>query len=135
MTVPTREQVRALLDEKLDYRAVGQRLGIPACLAYMIATGRPADGGDTPSQREIEAGGLLASSQHLANPPHENPTVSKAVQEWIRARVAADTPAPETADHKGKANDKGKANHTGKRASRSGKPAGRAERDNPDVGA
>jgi hypothetical protein len=100
MTVPTREQVRALLDERLDYSVAGQRLGIPAGLAYLIATGRPADGGDTPSQREVAAGGLLASSQHLSNPPHENPTASKAVQEWIRARVAADAPMREAAERR-----------------------------------
>jgi hypothetical protein len=45
--VPTREHVRKLLDDGLDYAAAAQRLGIPPGQAYMIATGLPADGGDT----------------------------------------------------------------------------------------
>ena len=90
--MPTREQVRELLDQGLDYRSAGSRLGIPAGQAYLIATGRPADGSDTPSAQEQEGSGgeLLAASQQLANPPHENPTGSKTVRDWIAARVAAD---------------------------------------------
>lgn len=33
---------------------------------------------------------MLASSQHLANPPGENPVGSEPVKAWIRARVGAD---------------------------------------------
>jgi hypothetical protein len=88
--VPTREQVRELISQGLDYRAAGQRLGIPAGQAYMIATGVPADGGDTISGQQRRRGGVLASSQDLANPPHENPTSREKVREWIAARVAAD---------------------------------------------
>lgn len=142
--MPTREQVRALLDERLDYSTAAQRLGIPAGQAYLIATGRPADGGDTPSEREIAAGGLLASSQHLSNPPQENPTSSKAVQEWIRARVAADAPMREAAQRRSAelgapaprkpAPRRGKpAPRQGKPAAGKGKPANRAQHN--DVGA
>ncbi len=90
--LPTREQVRKLLDQGLDYRTAASELGIPAGQAYLIATGRPADGSDTPSAQEQESsqGKLLAASQNLANPPHENPTGSKTVRDWIAARVAAD---------------------------------------------
>jgi hypothetical protein len=84
VTVPTREQVRGLLASGLDYVAAAERLGIPAGQAYLIATGQAADGSDTP------AGGPLASSQHLANPPHENPAASGSVRDWIAARAAAD---------------------------------------------
>ena len=49
----TREQVRALLGEGLDYAAAGRRLGIPAGQAYLIATGVPADGSDTVTDREM----------------------------------------------------------------------------------
>jgi hypothetical protein len=44
--VPTREQVRELLGEGLDYADAGRRLGIPAGQAYLIATGLPADGSE-----------------------------------------------------------------------------------------
>ncbi len=88
--MPTREQVRELIGQGLDYRAAGQRLGIPAGQAYMIATGIPADGGDTISGQQRQRGGTLATSQDLANPPHETPTSTQEVREWIAARVAAD---------------------------------------------
>jgi hypothetical protein len=82
--------VRLLLSAGLDYPTVAERLGIPAGQAYLIATGRAADGSDTPADGEPRGDGLLASSQHLANPPQENPTGSESVHEWIRARAAAD---------------------------------------------
>jgi hemerythrin-like domain-containing protein len=88
--VPTREQVRQLLDGGLDYQAAGQRLGIPAGQAYLIATGVPADGGDTITGEEAQRPGFLPSSQHLANPPHENPTAKDSVRAWLTARVAGD---------------------------------------------
>jgi Hemerythrin HHE cation binding domain len=95
--VPTREQVRHLLGGGLDYAAAADRLGIPAGQAYLIATGRPADGSDSPTGQER---GLLPSSQHLANPPQENPTGSEPVKEWIRARVAADAPMRKAAEQR-----------------------------------
>lgn len=69
--MPTREQVRQLLDDGMDYEAAGQRLGIPPGQAYLIATGMPA-------------------SQDLANPPHDNPATKDSVAAWLKARVAAD---------------------------------------------
>ncbi len=86
----TREQVRRLLDDGLDYQAAGRQLGIPAGQAYLIATGMAADGSDTVTDDEARRPGFLASSQHLANPPHENPTSKDSVVAWLKARVAAD---------------------------------------------
>ena len=80
--VPSKEQVEALVRRGLDYPEIGRRLGIPAGQAFLIATGRPADGAlstDEPT-----------GAQPLANPPHENPTSRRVVHEWIAARVAAD---------------------------------------------
>lgn len=88
--MPTREQVLRLLDGGLDYEAAGQRLGIPSGQAYLIATGVPADGSDTITREEARRPGFLPSSQHLPNPPHENPTARDSVREWLRARTAAD---------------------------------------------
>jgi hemerythrin superfamily protein len=92
--------VRALLGQGLDYAAAGQRLGIPAGQVYLIATGRPADGSDSPPAAQVDAGELLPSSQHLASPPHENPTSSTSVKEWIKARVAADAPMRAAAERR-----------------------------------
>jgi hypothetical protein len=86
-TVASREQVRALLDSGFGYVAAGQRLGIPPGQAYLIATGRVADGSGAPPGHPV---GALAASQHPANPPHRNPTSSEPVLDWIAARAAAD---------------------------------------------
>ena len=88
--MPTREQVRRLLDSGLDYQAAGRELGIPPGQAYLIATGVPADGSDTITDEEAQRPGFLPSSQHLANPPHENPATTDSVAAWLKARVAAD---------------------------------------------
>lgn len=88
--MPTKEQVRQLLDGGLDYEAAGKRLSIPPGQAYMIATGMPSDGGDTITEEEARRPGFLPSSQHLSNPPHENPTAKDSVRAWLKARVAAD---------------------------------------------
>jgi hemerythrin-like domain-containing protein len=83
--------VRKLVAGGLDYEEAARRLGIPAGQAYMIATGVPADGGDTiPDAEMAQRDDLLPSSQHLANPPHHNPTTKESVRSWIKARVAAD---------------------------------------------
>lgn len=88
--MPTREQVRKLLDNGMDYATAGGQLGIPAGQAYLIATGTPADGSDTITEEEARRPGFLPSSQHLANPPHENPTAKDSVRAWLLARVASD---------------------------------------------
>ncbi|MBV9204631.1 MAG: hemerythrin domain-containing protein [Actinobacteria bacterium] len=89
--MPTREQVRELLGDDLDYEAAARQLGIPAGQAYMIATGVPADGSDTiPDHDMARRDDLLPSSQHLSNPPHENPAQREPVRRWLADRVAAD---------------------------------------------
>jgi hypothetical protein len=82
--------VRRLLGGGSDYAAVAERLGITPGQAYLIATGRPADGSE-PSTGQEPRSLLLTSSQHLANPPHENPTGSQSVRDWITARAASDS--------------------------------------------
>jgi hypothetical protein len=89
VALPSKEQVKELIDQGLDYPEIGRRLGVPAGQAYLIGTGTPADGGhstDEPDNRP----GVLSSAQHLANPPLENPTSKQLVHDWIVRRVAAD---------------------------------------------
>ncbi|EID52420.1 hypothetical protein [Saccharomonospora xinjiangensis] len=88
--MPTTQQVRALLAEGLDYRGAAERLGIAPGLAYLIATGFPADGSDAPSPEERRARGLLPASQNLSNPPVESPAAREVVRRWLHDRVAAD---------------------------------------------
>jgi hypothetical protein len=73
-----------------DYPAIGQRLGVPAGQAYLIATGMPADGGDTYTEAERQRPGVLPSAQHLLGADAENPTTKDAVLNWIKSRVATD---------------------------------------------
>jgi hypothetical protein len=78
------------LEQGHDYPAIGQRLGVPAGQAYLIATGMPADGGDTHTVAERQRPGVLPSAQHLLGADAKNPTTKDAVLNWIKSRVAAD---------------------------------------------
>ncbi|MFJ8360910.1 hemerythrin domain-containing protein [Streptomyces sp. NPDC093984] len=89
--MPTRSQVLDLLSDGLDYEEAGRRLGIPAGQAFLIATGLPADGGDTLTTAEQHRPGMPGeSTQHLSSPPSENPTGKDAVHQWVKHRAAAD---------------------------------------------
>jgi hypothetical protein len=72
--VPTRARVRELLDGGDDYESVARELGIPPGLAYMIATGRPADDDAAPAQ-------------DLNEPPAHNPTRNDTVIAWVKSRA------------------------------------------------
>lgn len=80
-----------LVREGRSYDEIGRMLGIRPGLAYMIATGLPADGSDAPAAGNVPRAGALQSSQRLANPDVvENPTSSPSVTEWIKHRVSLD---------------------------------------------
>jgi hypothetical protein len=64
--VPTRQQALSAYRESEDYRAVGRALGVPAGQAYLVATGLPADGGDTVPPGEAARPGALPGSTQLA---------------------------------------------------------------------
>ncbi len=81
----------ALLDAGLSYDDIGERLQVQPGLAYLVATGMPADGSDAPSASADAREGVLPTSQHLSNPePAENPTGKESVREWLRRRATAD---------------------------------------------
>lgn len=73
----TYAQVKELLDAGLDYEAAARRLGIRPGLAYMIATGRPADDDSAPAQ-------------NLFEPPVHNPTRNQTALDWVKRRAARD---------------------------------------------
>ncbi|MCE0767114.1 hemerythrin domain-containing protein [Pseudonocardia kujensis] len=95
--MPTREQVRALVEQGLDYETIGTRLGVPAGQAYLIGTGMPADGGETYTEEERKRPGVLPTAQHLLGIRAENPTTKRSVLDWIKARTAADPQMQEAA--------------------------------------
>jgi hypothetical protein len=93
--MPSREQVNALLDEGHSYETAGRELKISPGLAFMIATGLPADGSDAPSPEELESRRVLpGSSQHLVNPPAFNPTRKQHVIEWVKQRAERELSRP-----------------------------------------
>jgi hypothetical protein len=87
--MPTRRQVLALLDERHSYETIGRELKVPPGQAFMIATGLPADGSDSPHPDELEGRpSLPGSSQGLVNPPPFNPTRNQRVIGWVQERAA-----------------------------------------------
>jgi hypothetical protein len=95
LRVATRAQVLALVEAGQSYETVGRALGIPPGLAFMIATGLPADGSGEPAPEEL-AGmpALAASTQHLVNPRQVNPVRKEHVMEWVRERAARELRKP-----------------------------------------
>ena len=75
--MPTRAQVRELLDRGRTYEMAARELGIRPGLAYMIATGRPVDDDSAPAQDLFEA-------------PTHNPLRNERVDEWVRMRARRD---------------------------------------------
>jgi hypothetical protein len=85
----TREQVIAGLNAGQDWTAVSAALDIPAGVAFMIATGIPADGSGVPELPQAALGVKNpASPQSLVNPPQRNPLTNEQVDTWIRQRAA-----------------------------------------------
>jgi hypothetical protein len=84
--VPTRAQVRELLDSGLSYEMAARELGVRPGLAYMIATGQPADDDAAPAQ-------------DLFEPPVHNPTRNQTVLDWVKARAGRDLRSPDEPPH------------------------------------
>jgi hypothetical protein len=63
-----------LLSAGHDHATAGAELGVPAGQAFLIATGRPADGTDT-------------AAQALGGVPAFNPLTKAHVMPWVRERA------------------------------------------------
>lgn len=81
------------------WQEIGRDHGIPAGQAYLIVTGRPADGSDALGPEFLDARGdlLMHGSQALSNPPTEVPTRRDDVDAWLVARATADAAMQEAA--------------------------------------
>ena len=87
--MPTRVQVLDLLKEGHSFQTAARELKIPPGQAYMIATGLPADGSDSPHPDELRDKPVLpGSSQQLVGAPPFNPTGDDAVAPWVKERAA-----------------------------------------------
>ncbi|HET9125585.1 MAG TPA: hypothetical protein VFN65_11935 [Solirubrobacteraceae bacterium] len=91
----TRAQVQRLLDEDHDFRTAAARLGITPGEAYLLATGRPADGSD--SRYFSDPRQLPSSPQRLVGPPPVNPSRHPIVDAWVRERARRDLRAEASA--------------------------------------
>ena len=89
--MPTRDQVRELLDQGHTFETIARELHVPAGQAFMIATGVPADASNTPAGARPP---LPGSSQALVNPAQVNPTGNPRVAEWVRERAARELRRP-----------------------------------------
>jgi hypothetical protein len=89
--MPTPDQVRARLHAGRSYETVAREFGIAPGLAYMLATGLPADfSDDLHSVERVGRAELASSSQRLVNPHQQNPIRNPVVIDWIRGRAATE---------------------------------------------
>jgi hypothetical protein len=72
----TRAQVLELIRSGDTYERAAAKLGIPPGQAYLLATGKPADGSDGRSSR-----------QELVHPQAHNPTRKPRIEAWVRERA------------------------------------------------
>jgi len=91
--MPSKEDVLRLVEEGRSYEEIGREFGIPPGQAYLVATGVPADGGDTVTRAQRERPGVLPShTQRLVNAREVQPAVRSDVHEWVRRRAWNDPP-------------------------------------------
>ncbi|AUS80093.1 hypothetical protein C1701_19090 [Actinoalloteichus sp. AHMU CJ021] len=89
--MPTQQQTRALLAAGHDYERAGRALRVPPGLAYLIATGEPADGDHTePPPTAVRLGLTRSRSQRLVNALEHTPDSHDEVRWWTAHRVLSD---------------------------------------------
>jgi hypothetical protein len=85
----TREQVRGAVQGERPWQDAARALGVSPGLAFMVATGVPADGSGVPELSDrVGDGPSLASPQSLVNPREHNPLRNELVEAWVRGRAA-----------------------------------------------
>ena len=91
----TREQILRHVRKDQSYAQIGAELGVRPGLAYLVATGLPADGSAAIAPEDRERAGFMAgSTQHLSNPPAHNPTVKPEILTWMSERAGRDLSVP-----------------------------------------
>lgn len=89
--MPSRRTVLELIEQGCDHDEVARRLGISPGLSHLLATGVPADGGDSVTGERRERPGYQGSgSQRLVGPRAHNLSKKPEVLAWVRERVGAD---------------------------------------------
>jgi hypothetical protein len=85
----TLDHVRQLLDAGHSYESSGAQLGIAPGLAYMIATGVPADVSGAPVA-ELGRPVPQPGAQRLVGPVAHDPIRKPHVTEWVSHRAETD---------------------------------------------
>jgi transposase len=88
--MPTQQAALKLVRAGHSYQEAGQRLGVPAGLVYLAATGVPTDSSDGLSAEDMTRPGLLPAAQALSEPPTEAADRSAHVRAFLSARASAD---------------------------------------------
>ncbi|HWD70039.1 MAG TPA: hypothetical protein VG293_07570 [Solirubrobacteraceae bacterium] len=87
--VVTREQVLEALRAEHSWEVAAQTLGVKPGLAFMVATGLPADGSGVPElEGRTGPGPAPSSPQSLVNPRAHNPLRNELIEAWVRGRAA-----------------------------------------------
>lgn len=87
----TREQVSEAVKSEHSWEVAAQTLGVKPGLAFMIASGVPADGSGVPELADRLGGGpALSSPQMLVNPRAHNPLRNELMEAWVRERAGRD---------------------------------------------
>ena len=85
----TRERVREAVRSEHSWEVAAQTLGVAPGVAFMVATGVPADGSGVTELRDRTGPGTsLSSPQLLVNPRVHNPLRNDLVEAWVRDRAA-----------------------------------------------
>ena len=92
----TVEQVRALLADGRGYESAARALSISPGLAYMLATGVPADGSESPRPQErVGRAAPESGAQLLINRPEVSPTQKSFVTDWMCERATRELTTPD----------------------------------------
>lgn len=77
--------------EGAPFEDIGRACGIPPGLAYLLATGHPADRSDVaPGGQQGGGSETVGNAQHLCNPPVRGHDTSAMVKEWMARRARAE---------------------------------------------
>jgi hypothetical protein len=85
----TSDRVRSALEGGRSWEDAAAALQVRPGLAFMVATGVPADGSGVPELGDrVGNGPNLSSPQSLVNPRGHNPLRNELVDAWVRGRAS-----------------------------------------------
>jgi hypothetical protein len=86
--MPTRDQIRGLVEHGEDYAEIGESFKIPPGQAYLIGTGSVADGSSATRPADAVLG---TRAQALVNPREMTESLRGDVHAWVRRLAYSDS--------------------------------------------